>query len=377
MDAPQVIQAGEVRSSRIESLRALAALAVLEGHVWGYAHNWDPYALYGSFARRTILGGGSGVFIFFALSGYLLFWPFAKQHFGGGTKIDLRRYALNRVLRILPLYYVAVVTLMLVAEHGGHPGQWWRFGLFAWTFSTSTLGTVDGPLWSVVVEIHFYALLPLFALGLAFLTRRRWGAAVVALLLIAAAGYGFSQWALARDPHTAQLVRYSLPGTFYFFVPGMLVAMLRLRWDRWSARLPAVLRSTVVWLAAAVPFWAIHFDRGYAGWAAAAGSFLLVGACVLPLSHPGVLRPLEWRPLALAGIASYSIYVWHMPIVHGLSNATGWSYPPLLLLSLAVMLPVAFLSYRFIERPFLALRRRWTPAAPPQHTATDPVLATL
>src|SRR6478672_10840923 len=283
MDATKVVQAGEVRSARIESLRALAALGVLEGHVYGWAHHWNLAYLYGSLAHRVILGGGSGVFVFFALSGYLLFWPFAKQQFGEGTTIDLRRYALNRILRILPLYFAAVVLLMII---NGGAGGWWRFATFTWTFSTSTLGTVDGPLWSVVVEIHFYALLPFFALALGRLARQRWGTAVALLLAIGIAGILFREWAVHQDPHTAQIVRYSLPGTFYFFIPGMLVAMVRLR----SFRVP----PAWAWLAASALFWAIHFDRGYAGWAAAVGAFLLLGAIVLPARDAGVLRGLDW-----------------------------------------------------------------------------------
>src|SRR3954447_24722048 len=147
MDA-QIVQAGQDRSARIESLCALAALGVLEGHVYGYAHHWHAQEIYGSFIHRVILGGGSGVFVFFALSGYLLFYPFARQQFGGGTRIDLKRYLLNRILRILPLYFAAVILLMIVSEHGGDARMWWRFSSLTWTFSTDTLGRVDGPLWS-------------------------------------------------------------------------------------------------------------------------------------------------------------------------------------------------------------------------------------
>src|SRR4051812_6839693 len=191
MDAARVVQAGGGRSARIESLRALGALGVLEGHVYGWAHHWDNAYLYGSFVHRVILGGGSGVFVFFALSGYLLFWPFAKQQFGDGTTIDLRRYARNRILRILPLYFAAVVLLMII---NGEAGGWWRFATFTWTYSTSTLGTVDGPLWSVVVEIYFYALLPFFASALGAVARRRWSVGVALLIAIGLAGIVFREW---------------------------------------------------------------------------------------------------------------------------------------------------------------------------------------
>src|SRR3954447_21096105 len=101
----EVVQAGELRSARIESLRALAALGVLLGHLWGQANAHAAGATMDGFGARVLLGGGFGVWLFFALSGYLLFWPFARAALGDGRRIDLGRYARNRLLRIVPLYY--------------------------------------------------------------------------------------------------------------------------------------------------------------------------------------------------------------------------------------------------------------------------------
>src|SRR4051812_5781150 len=91
----EVVQAGGRRPARVESLRALAALAVAAAHAWGLAHAYQP-ATRESYFGRVVFGGGFGVFLFFALSGYLLFWPFARRYFGGGAPIDLGRYAFNR-----------------------------------------------------------------------------------------------------------------------------------------------------------------------------------------------------------------------------------------------------------------------------------------
>jgi peptidoglycan/LPS O-acetylase OafA/YrhL len=162
---PQVVQAGEVRSASIESVRALAALAVLAGHVWIFSH--PPQLWFDTFAHRLVYGGGFGVFVFFGLSGYLLFWPFARRYFGGGERIDLPAYARNRFLRIVPLYWIAVVVLLIVQNGGGRFEDWWRHLLFVQSMWRDSLNAVDGPLWSVAVEIQFYALLPLLAWGLA------------------------------------------------------------------------------------------------------------------------------------------------------------------------------------------------------------------
>src|SRR2546423_3037352 len=103
-------QAGEERLARFESLRALAALGVVVGHAWGI-HQAFGAGAYRTFPERIVTGGGYGVFVFFALSGYLLFRPLARAAFGGGERVDLAGYARNRALRILPLYYAVVAIL--------------------------------------------------------------------------------------------------------------------------------------------------------------------------------------------------------------------------------------------------------------------------
>src|SRR5690348_5029166 len=90
-----VEQACKIRSTRVESLRALAALAVLEGHVFGANVAYGRSA-YDSWWHRTLLGGGFGVYLFFVLSGYLLYLPFARRDFGAGRRTHLRSYARNR-----------------------------------------------------------------------------------------------------------------------------------------------------------------------------------------------------------------------------------------------------------------------------------------
>src|SRR3954452_3443850 len=167
--APQVDQAGERRSARIESLRALAALGVLVGHAYGWSHGWQN--VYATFHGRVLMSGGFGVFLFFALSGYLLFLPFARAAFGPTARIDLRRYAINRAVRILPLYYVVIGTYLVVHDEGVG-GQWWRFLLFLEGFGAHTVAKVDPPAWSLVVEVQFYVLLPLFAWLVARVARR-------------------------------------------------------------------------------------------------------------------------------------------------------------------------------------------------------------
>jgi peptidoglycan/LPS O-acetylase OafA/YrhL len=348
----EVTQAGELRSARIESLRAIAALGVLLGHQFVVAEGlrFDTYW------HKLIMGGGFGVDLFFALTGYLLFWPFARHVIAGGPPVNLRRYALNRALRILPLYYVVVIVLLLVQEGGGTAEQWWRFLTFTETFSDSTLLQVDGVVWSLVVELHFYVLLPFLAWGIGKLARGSAGRAALVVLALGAASLLIQAVFVGFGAPRNQILAYALPAKFYFFVPGMLLALLRLRPGGWARLMP----RADLWLLAAAAAWLVlvtDYD-----WAplAVVPCFLMVGAAILPLRSGPIVRALEWKWLALIGVASYSLYLWHVPIL----DALGGPYLKQVLLGTPIVLAVAFASYNLVEAPFLRLRKRWEGARP-------------
>ena len=363
----RILQAGEVRLARLESLRALAALAVLTGHVWGGVHGYSTDATFGTFWRRLLLNGGDGVFVFFALSGYLLFWPFVRA---GRTPVDLRRYARNRALRILPLYLVAAVVLMLLGGHAGDGTLWWRHLLFVQAMWSDSLSAIDGPLWSVAVEIQFYVLLPLIALVLMGLWRRSRAVGAAVLLLAGIVG-AILRWKL--DVHSGNPGNpwaYQFPTTFQFFVAGMALALVRQAMlDRGGAPPRGPVGSAGAWAALSVVPWLLatwRLDQDF--WLAPA-SFLLVGALVLPLRRGRWATALDWRPLAALGVASYSLYVWHLPLGNWLnwggSTLTPFVVALVVLAGLAVL--VALVSYRAIEAPALALRRQWAASEVAEH----------
>jgi peptidoglycan/LPS O-acetylase OafA/YrhL len=382
-----VSQSGEQRSSRVESLRALAALAVLLGHVAGIAYGL-AVALPGQSGvgafQKLLYGGGFGVLFFFALTGYLLFWPFAKAYFGGGDSIDLGRYAANRALRILPLYYAVVVVVLLFQSDDAGLGIWLRFVTFTENFDTATAGQFVGTAWSLVVEIEFYVLLPLLAIGIGRLAKGSISRAAVLLAALAALSLVVRVVTVyAADP-VNPLWRFSLPATFYFFVPGMLLALVRIAWQsRRPNWLTGLVQRSDLWLAAGPILWlVVALDHYNLDFLLGPASFLIAGACVLPLAAGPVTRAIEWRPLALVGVASYSLYLWHVPVLEALVDAglpTGLAQ--LALVGIPVSIGVALLSYRVIESPFLRLRRQWARSSAPQTmhpasaSATQPATA--
>src|SRR3954452_21530157 len=373
--AARIDQAGEERLARFESLRALAALGVLAGHAWGLSHAYGPSG-YDTLPERLIYGGGYGGFVFFALSGYLLFRPLARAAFGAGERIALAGYARNGALRILPLYFV-VVAVLFVLEGGGTPGEWLRFATFTQNFFSGTVLDLDAPMWSLVIEVQFYALLPLLALALAWVSRRRLDVAAAVLVVAGLAGVALRLWLLKRRDVVDPRVVYSLATTSFFFVPGMLLALARVR--EAPLRLPGVMGSSNAWALASVAAWVIVLDRFDVEPLAAVASFLTVGALALPLRPGRLVALLDARVLAVVGLASYSLYLWHLPLVESVGRHVSTSLPAMFLVAVPLSIALALLSYRAVEAPFLRLRRRWarpagTLSAPPGRAAAPPVL---
>lgn len=369
--AASISQAGELRSARIESLRALAALAVLVSHVFGVSRSYDG-SMYATFWGRALLGGGFGVYVFFALTGYLIFLPFARR-LAGGRRVSLAAYARNRAVRVLPLYYVVLVTLLVLREGGGTASQWLRFGFLAQNFWRDSVATVDGPMWSLVVEVHFYVLVPVLAVVLAKVAgpaRWRAAAALGALGLASALlRVAFVTGKADADPR----LLYNLPTTFLFFVPGMWLALLRTGLDAGTVRLPAAWARPAPWVALAAAGWVtVFWDYRTDPVALPLACLGTVGAVVLPLQPGAVTRMLSWRPLAALGVASYSLYLWHLPILEVLSDR-AWAphgFVPLLGLLTAVSTLAAAASYRLLEAPFLRRRVPWGASDAPKAAGT-------
>jgi peptidoglycan/LPS O-acetylase OafA/YrhL len=369
---PEVTQAGERRLVRIESLRAVAAIGVVAAHIWGVASHGDFFS---GFGARVLAGIGFGAFFFFALSGCLLYMPFARRDFGAGSPVSLRRYALNRAVRIFPLYYVSVAVVLLLLYSGGTIGLWGRFGLFLENFSPATVGLYNGALWTIVIELHFYILLPLLAW---FIARSSSGSARKGALILGAlllASVAFKVFAVIepgrpfRDP-----VTMSLPANFYLIATGMLVGLLRETWDRRPGWVRGPLLRADVWLLAAIPPWLCFVYDYKLQPMFAISCFLIIGAFVLPLRPSAVGRLLDWRPLALLGLASYSLYIWQVPILQAIEqyripvvdplitrfqDLLGSDYLGLMVVAMPICIGVALLSFKLIEEPALRLRRRW------------------
>jgi peptidoglycan/LPS O-acetylase OafA/YrhL len=377
-DAPKgettISQAGERRDAYIESLRALGSILVVFAHIAVVSFALLPYNPQvndtSDLVARFLYGTGNvALFLFFAISGFAIYMPFAKRDFGGGGPVNLRRYAVNRALRILPLYYVVVATVLIIDYNWGSFGLWARFLSFSQNFNPRTVFEFIGPSWSLVVELHFYLLLPLLAWGIARVAKGSIARAIAILGAVALACVVFRILTVAVPEFPNPVWRASTPANLQFIIAGMIAALayiyLQQNRPRW---LQGALTNSDLWLLAAavvtIPFTWIAF---YYDSLQMLTAFLIIGAAAFPhLQRGPVTRVFWWKPLAILGLASYSIYLWHIYVLEFFLKRDVLDFGPLVATVLPVSIIVGLISYKLIEEPFLRLRRRWSPATPKQ-----------
>ncbi|CAB4928724.1 unannotated protein [freshwater metagenome] len=375
--------AGARRSAALDGLRALAALTVFGFHAWLYTRS----TVDASAARDASLGDQIaaelriGLVLFFVLSGFLLFRPWVAARLGAGLAPRPATYAAHRIGRIVPAYWLAIVgSVALLWPLEGEPGvrlplseDLPLFFVFGQNFSRDTIMRLDPPMWTLAVEASFYLVLPLLGWVALRVARTRIGQSIVPISALAL-GVAFNVWLAQRAPSI--MLGKSLLAMLPYFAIGMLAAVLvygRTPGRRAAALLAIGGLALVLldgWLhARAAPGTQLaHVLKSVRDLPAAVGC-----AAIVALATTRPPRVLAARPLAAAGLVSYGLYLWHVPVLlwlraHGLLPQHTWGA---VLVGLPVSLALAALSWRLVERPAIAWCRRThlfganRPATPP------------
>ena len=389
------------RLQGIEGLRAIAAGSIVLVHVWGFSYPDEP-VLGGGSAIDNALGALSvGVTLFFTLSAFLLYRPFAAAIARGAPPLSTRAYLRNRFLRIAPAYLAillacAVVLGAVYVRDGAtlgvgrltDPFQLLQASLLLHNYRPSTLGIGIGPAWSLAVELVFYLALPLLVFGAAWIARRtadRRGrvfallAPPLLLLIVGLSGKLVAGQVFPAPPTAGygnnlhSVVERSFWAQADLFSFGMVVAVAYVEMIDGRLRPPAHWRAiaAVLGLLIFLPCaWTINLgEHSYLmqNTGEALALALIFAAIVLPDGdgraenlNPAI-RLLESPALVAVGVASYSVFLWHLPVIDWLAahdlTLPGWG--GLLVNTLIVAVPVGILStltYHYVEKP--ALRRK-------------------
>jgi peptidoglycan/LPS O-acetylase OafA/YrhL len=339
-----------VRFQGINALRAVAALGVLASHVL----TTSPLSGLPDFVVQNM---ATGVALFFVISGFLLYRPFAAS-LADRSRVSIRRFAMNRALRIMPLYLLVVaVVFTATASHLAQPAlQLARAVTFTGVYSGNDLVPVA---WSLDDEAAFYVLLPLLYLGLLAWPKveQRWWLSIVAIAALAIASVGM----LAATPSDHAIVGTPIT-KFHLFGLGMVLATLHARWPGFhlSPRRLLVSGVAVLGLLTASSFAYINHQYVFSPLCGLA-FFGVVGAVAFSAPAARLTRVLSWRPLVHLGDVSYGIYLWHEPLHHVLANSGVLSniYPVGLLELACATVALATGTYYLVEKPALRLKGRW------------------
>lgn len=328
--------AGEHRIRYVDGLRALAVLLVLAHHVMLHSpalHTPIPVLSW----AHLLLEGSHGVDLFFVLSGFCLSYPLLQrlreEH---AARFTVTRYFAKRLVRIVPPYYAAVALLLLVpsVRTGVNAGDVVKQALFL-DWHTSFL---NGSFWTLCVEFRWYFFFPLALVLWIRAPRAFWAIASASVLL-----YGVTR------VHAPDI------GTLLPFMLGIAAADLEIRGaavERIAlVLLPfALLCALMLEQTASMPSpygaeSAIFFVQTNPGWQVAAFAFVLLAGRLK------VLRAaLSLPPLVAVGMASYSIYLVHEPLMTALERDIQLPFAQSMAVSYALALAAGFAFWLLFER---------------------------
>jgi peptidoglycan/LPS O-acetylase OafA/YrhL len=309
-------------------------------------------------------GGFVGVDVFFVISGYLITGILLREIEAGS--FSLLSFYDRRIRRIFPALFVVVIATLAVGALVLLPGDYQQAGMSA-LYSSLSLANFfflrntsyfdpaaeTMPLlhiWSLAVEEQFYIVWPLLLALLAWLFRNKRQALIWACAMLAVGSLAWSIYLVGENPKAAFYLPHARAWELAF---GAILALVpHTVWPR----SPAVAQVAGIGGLGLILFGAITLteDSAFPGGNAL---FPVVGAALLiaPWNATSLVqRALCLGPLVFLGKISYSLYLWHWPVLVLWKHFIGGesATPAELGALLVVSLILAYASWRWIEQPF-------------------------
>jgi peptidoglycan/LPS O-acetylase OafA/YrhL len=369
----------------IDGLRGIAILMVVVCHlVYVNPASTGAIRFFGAVATE----GAQGVIVFFALSGFLISWPFWRRKVKGKSGAVPPGYGWRRFWKIYPPLALSVVLLAPLYVQNYQDPTIYRLAL-EWLTGVALVKPVSGVLnsvmWSLVVEVHFYILLPIFFLSLKRVRAQTalWVLSLSFLIIPAACRWFYAAKGLyfGLQPQITVL----FPSILDSFAFGILVAgldsmgLMKKGWAKLGDFGLVLLAATLVfgaWLNQRGVF-NPHLIKELVDWATKVSSGLLL-CYVADASHP-TARLLSSPWLRWCGIVSYEWYLFHQPIVLWARGSLGpaqgnvLKYTSIVGGSFIIGLIIAAVVYRYFSLPILKRGRAKHNA---EQTPPKPKLAT-
>jgi peptidoglycan/LPS O-acetylase OafA/YrhL len=410
----------------LDGIRAIACLSVVMFHINLITTNdiplWVPRAT-PSLISALAFSGDTGITLFFILSGFLLFLPYARVLlFDEERWPSMRQFYVRRILRILPVYYLSLILMVFIFHPQylkiDHLHQWLLFLTMFMDSSATTYKQINGPFWTLAVEWQFYLLLPWIALAMGWLLKhsilkKRFLTLVLCLGILALWGIGtrFLGIYVTNHPQANIILPHAImrlilpfiygppiPGLHGKFLEDFAVGMFISSLFVMAQRLPqehrfhSIMEKISPWLFLSavslfiiMAMWKLNTGQPHV-WGGIFdgldGAYNVVGEFCFALSYglfvtsiifgyAWLRRPFAWKPLRWIGVLSYSIYMWHLIILENLTSKFIPHLPPMSnsifysvywLGLFFIVVPLAFLFFTCIEKPGIRLGKTFRPA---------------
>ncbi len=334
----------------VQGLRAISIIAVILFH----------------FGINVLPGGYVGVDIFFVISGFVITKMITGEIARGSFSVS--RFYKNRVVRLLPNLFLMIVASVVISYFVLKPYDFFQYAKslqFSSIYLTNMVfarqqGYFDmsrdaKPLlhtWSLSIEEQFYLFFPLFLILLYKLKAHRIAVLVAIALLSFWVRFDYTQQHLPTEGF------FSFAGRIWEFVIGALIVLMPATLkDKYSnnemlALLGVLLIAvSLVFLDESVPY----------------SSLLLVVPClatamVIVSSHG--TRSGKWlsgKTLVFIGGISYSLYLWHWPLIAWLHNADyGLGRYTQVAILLLLTAAISYVAWRYVEEPFRQNREKFS-----------------
>jgi peptidoglycan/LPS O-acetylase OafA/YrhL len=382
----------------LDGLRGIAVLLVMWYHVWEMTWQRADVKIGSHVFNFNVFPetGSAGVDLFYFISGFCLFFPYARSLFDGDRAQTWAMFAYRRIIKIVPSYYLAIFLMIVlglthfsstqdaIAQIASHL----TFTQNVWF---DTWGGIDGVMWSLATEVQFYVFFPLIC----------WCALRRPLLtfgVLVAIGdlYRLVVWQHFDAVH--ELDR--LPGAIDLFAAGMFTAyayrFLATQTPRLAARRGLWFCVALVGLVASYALLHYEFARRFDptwGTTWKSGFRFFFDFTLVPLTLGSLFAFTWWqrvlgnRVLLFLSLISYNLYLWHQPIARWIEDRKLLAYTTpdpksdptwqwmFTIVSTVASIGVAWAISAWFEQPILRRKPFLRAAAPrPLAAGTSPTV---
>lgn len=353
----------------IQALRAFAVVAVVLYHLW----------------PDRLVGGFTGVDIFFVLSGYLMTLSIMRKLAPLAEENDITPRSVGRLLfdfyarrikRLVPAALAALTGVLILITISGNlnviitntknifsAATFWQNWMLAYDsvnyLQQDNMVVATQHFWSLSVEEQFYLVWPLILVAstlvmssvVIYHKQRKISGVILPIILLALLSLAYGVWLTNSDQTIAY---YSTPARIWELMIGGIIAFL-----------PAIknydLKLLLPYAGLAINFYSLFFvgTEGFPGWWALlptiGTAMIILGGVDKPESRLSFEKMFRWRPIQWIGDISYSIYLWHFPLIVLLPvilhyNINGEHAKLFKLGIIVTTLLIAHLSYVYVEQ---------------------------